>query len=212
MANHWSGRASYMWSRLYGNYPGLSQSDENGRVNPNIGRSFDYPLMSFDENAQAVFGVLPTDRTHQVKLQLIYDAPFGVALGGNWFLASGIPITREAAFIAGSNYPIFYQGRNSDGRTPFFNQLDLFAQYELKLGGRNRISFNANLINVLRDEHGHQQVPDAAAARHLDRRHRGPVLPRREHAAADRTAGTRAGSALPAGRRLPAAAPAAHSA
>ena len=52
MANHWSGRASYMWSRLYGNYAGLSQSDENGRVNPNIGRSFDYPLMSFDENLQ----------------------------------------------------------------------------------------------------------------------------------------------------------------
>ena len=148
MANHWSGRASYMWSRLYGNYPGLSQSDENGRVNPNIGRSFDYPLMSFDQNLNYDDGVLPTDRTHQVKLQLIYDAPFGVAVGGNWFLASGIPVSRQAAFIAGSNYPIYYLGRNSDGRTPFFNQLDLFAQYELKLGGRNRISFNANLLNV----------------------------------------------------------------
>lgn len=148
MANHWSGRASYMWSRLYGNYPGLSQSDENGRVSPNIGRSFDYPLMMFNENAEAVFGVLPTDRTHQVKLQLIYDAPFGVAVGGNWFLASGIPMTREAAYISGSNYPIQYLGRDSDGRTPFFNQLDLFAQYELKLGGRNRLSFNANFINV----------------------------------------------------------------
>jgi len=149
MANHWSGRASYMWSRLYGNYAGLSESDENGRVSPNTGRNFDYPLMSFDENAQPVFGVLPTDRTHQGKLQVIYDAPFGIAVGGNWFLASGIPITREAAFVAGSNYPIFYLGRNSDGRTPFFNQLDLFAQYELKLGsGRTRLGFNANLINV----------------------------------------------------------------
>ena len=149
MANHWSSRASYMWSRLSGNYPGLSQSDENGRTSPNIGRSFDYPLMMFNEQAEAVMGVLPTDRTHQVKLQMIYDAPFGVSLGGNWFLASGIPMTREAAYIAGSNYPIQYLGRNSDGRTPFFNQLDLFAEYQLKLGGRNRLSFNANFINVL---------------------------------------------------------------
>jgi len=148
LANHWSARASYMWSRLFGNYAGLSESDENGRVSPNTGRNFDYPLMSFDENAQPVFGVLPTDRTHQIKLQAIYDAPFGVSIGGNWFLASGIPITREAAFIAGSDYPIFYMGRNSDGRTPFFNQLDLFAQYELKLGGRKRLAFNANLINT----------------------------------------------------------------
>jgi hypothetical protein len=150
MANHWSARASYMWSRLYGNYAGLSESDENGRVSPNIGRNFDYPLMSFDENAQPVFGDLATDRTHQGKIQFVYDAPFGVAVGANWFLASGIPITREAAFIAGSNYPIFYLGRTSDGRTPFFNQLDLFAQYELNLGrGRTRVALNANLINLL---------------------------------------------------------------
>ncbi len=150
MANRWSARASYMWSRLFGNYAGLSQSDENGRVSPNIGRNFDYPLMSFDANAEPVFGLLATDRTHQVKLQAIYDTPFGVAVGGNWFLASGIPITREASFIAGAGYPVFYAGRNSDGRTPFFNQLDLFAQYELKLGsGRTRLGISANVINVI---------------------------------------------------------------
>ncbi|HVO11926.1 MAG TPA: TonB-dependent receptor [Vicinamibacteria bacterium] len=148
MANHWSAHASYLWSRLYGNYAGLSESDENGRVSPDTGRNFDYPIMSFDQNAQPVFGVLATDHTHQIKLDAVYDAPFGVSVGGHWFLASGIPITREAAFIAGSDYPVFYLGRDSDGRTPFFNQLDLFAQYMLKLGGRRALTFNANLINV----------------------------------------------------------------
>jgi len=149
MASHWSARASYMWSRLYGNYSGLSQSDENGRVSPNIGRSFDYPLMMFDENAEPVFGVLATDRTHQFKLQAIYDAPFGVTVGANYFLASGLPTTREAAFISGSNYPIMYMGRDSDGRTDWLNQLDLFAQYELKFTERLRLAFNVNLINAL---------------------------------------------------------------
>lgn len=28
----WSARVSYTWSRLYGNYSGLAQSDEDGRV------------------------------------------------------------------------------------------------------------------------------------------------------------------------------------
>jgi hypothetical protein len=149
MANHWSLRASYLWSRLHGNYPGLSQPDENGRVDPNIGRSFDYPIMMFDQNAQPVFGVLPTDRTHQGKVQAIYDMNFGASIGANLYMASGVPITREAAFIAGSNYPVQYLGRGSEGRTPFFSQLDMYAQYQVKLGGRKRLIFNANVLNVL---------------------------------------------------------------
>ena len=32
-----------------GNYSGLSQSDENGRTSPNVGRLFDYPLMMFQD-------------------------------------------------------------------------------------------------------------------------------------------------------------------
>jgi hypothetical protein len=148
MADKWSARASYLWSRLNGNYAGLSQSDENGRVNPNIGRSFDYPLMMFNEQAQPVFGPLATDRTHQIKVQAVYDAPFGVALGGNLYAASGIPITSEAAYIPGSNYPIQYLGRGNAGRTDWYNQLDLFAQYEFKVGSKTRVNFNANLINV----------------------------------------------------------------
>jgi len=149
LADRWSARVSYLWSRLYGNYPGLSQSDENGRVSPNIGRSFDYPIMMFDETGQPTYGVLPTDRTHQAKVQALYDAPFGLTVGTNVFLASGLPTTREAPFIAGSGYPVMYQGRNSDGRTPMFSQFDLYAQYEVKLGGAKRLILSGNVLNVL---------------------------------------------------------------
>ena len=48
-ASRWSWRSSYLWSRLYGNYSGLSQSDENGRTSPNVGRLYDYPLMMFQD-------------------------------------------------------------------------------------------------------------------------------------------------------------------
>jgi hypothetical protein len=53
MRNNWYLRTSYLWSRLYGNYSGLSQSDENGRTSPNVGRLWDYPLMMFQDGGTA---------------------------------------------------------------------------------------------------------------------------------------------------------------
>ena len=152
LSNHWSARASYTWSRLWGNYSGLAQSDEDGRVSPNVGRNFDYPMMSFDENGEPVYGVLATDRPHQFKAQVLFDFAFGTSVGVNWFGASGIPRTREAAFIPGNAFPVMYLGRNSDGRLPFFSQLDLYAQQEFRLGSKVRLTLSANVINLLNQD------------------------------------------------------------
>jgi hypothetical protein len=148
MSNNWSGRFSYLWSRLYGNYSGLSQTDENGRQSPNVGRLYDYPVMMFNQTGQPEFGLLATDRTHQFKAQLLYDFKFGLSAGLNWFGASGLPRSREMGFITGSNYPVNYLGRNSDGRLPFYSQADLYAQYRLRLGGSKAVTFSANAINL----------------------------------------------------------------
>lgn len=148
MANRWSARVSYLWSRLNGNYSGLSQSDENGRTSPNVGRAFDYPLMAFDEKGQPVYGLLGTDRTHQAKIQAVYDASFGTSVGLNFYAASGIPMTREAAWNPSSGYPIQYLGRGSDGRTPFTSQTDLYVQHEIKVGDRSRVIVSANVLNL----------------------------------------------------------------
>ena len=148
MANHWSGRVAYLWSRLYGNHTGLSQGDENGRTSPNVGRSYDYPIMMFDGTGQAAYGLLPTDRTHQFKAQAIYDFTFGLSAGANWYAASGVPKSREAAVIPPNNFPVQYLGRASDGRTDFFSQLDLFVQQEFKLNDRVRLNLSANVINL----------------------------------------------------------------
>ena len=66
---------SYVWSRLHGNYSGLSESDENGRTEPNIGGTFDRALALFDGSGRALYGRLATDRPHQVKAQFVYTAP-----------------------------------------------------------------------------------------------------------------------------------------
>src|SRR5262249_9059133 len=56
--------ASYTYSRLYGNWAGLANSDEAGRSQPNISRAFDQPQSNFDSKGNNVFGLLPTDRPH----------------------------------------------------------------------------------------------------------------------------------------------------
>jgi hypothetical protein len=152
LSANWSTYVSYTWSRLFGNYSGLAESDENGRISPNGGRNFDYPIMVFDQNAQPVAGVLPTDRTHQFKAQVIYSFKFGTSLGANAYLASGTPITREAAFVTGSAYPVQYLGRGSDGRTPAYKQVDMFLQHSIRLGGAKRLQVSANILNVFNTE------------------------------------------------------------
>ena len=146
-ADNWALSVSYLFSRLNGNYPGLSQSDENGRVDPNVGRLFDYPLMMFTQAGQPSYGPLPTDRPHQVKVQAIYQFKFGTSVGLNQYLESGIPITRELAVLPTSNYPIQYLGRGSDGRTPMFSQTDVYVQHNVKLGGRV-VQLQLNVLNL----------------------------------------------------------------
>jgi hypothetical protein len=147
LANRWFLRSSYLWSRLYGNYSGLSQSDESGRTSPNVGRLYDYPIMMFTGNGQPSYGVLATDRPHQFKTQFIYQLPIGTSLGLNEYVASGLPVTREAAVLPTSNYPVQYLGRGSDGRTPVFSQTDVYVQHEFRLG-RNAIQLNATVSNL----------------------------------------------------------------
>jgi len=146
-ADSWAFRFSYLWSRLYGNYSGLVNTDENGRDNPNNNRNFDFPIMTFGQDGKPVVGVLPTDRTHQLKAQGIYSFPFGTTFGLSGLLVSGIPITREAAFLVGSGYPVQYLGRNSDGRTPWLSQIDVNAAHEIRMGPVS-LTLIVNVLNL----------------------------------------------------------------
>ena len=147
-ANNWFFRATYLWSRLWGNYTGLSQSDENGRTSPNVGRQYDFPLMMFTQDARPAYGVLPTDRPHQIKLNAIYTFKFGTPVGANEYIQSGIPITREMGVLPTSNYPVQYLGRGSDGRMDPYVQTDLFVQHSFRLQGRQAIELQFNVLNL----------------------------------------------------------------
>lgn len=84
-SKNWWGQVSYTYSRLYGNYSGLTSSDVNdaastapgaggGRHNPNNNRSFDLPQMQFTAYGKPQFGPLATDRPHTLKMFGAYTA------------------------------------------------------------------------------------------------------------------------------------------
>lgn len=150
--NNWFLRTGYQWSRLNGNYSGLSQSDENGRTSPNVGRLFDYPLMMFQDGGTPALGPLATDRPHQFKTQFIYLFPFGTSIGVNQYVASGLPVTRELGIYPTSNLPVQYLGRGSDGRTPMFSQTDLYVQHSIKVMGQRSLQLSLNVLNLFGQE------------------------------------------------------------
>jgi hypothetical protein len=146
-SNRWEGDASYTLSRLYGNYPGLASSDEVARTSPNVTRLFDAIYMAFDSKGQPVFGRLNTDRPHQFKGYLYYQFPTNTGVGVTLIAASGIPISRQTNMV--SSTPVFYDGRETDGRTPFYNQTNLQLTQDVRLpGSEKRFQVNVNIINL----------------------------------------------------------------
>ena len=145
-ANNWSGGISYTLSRLYGNYPGLASSDEIARVSPNVTRLFDGLVMAFKPGGEAVYGRLNTDRPNQFKLNGVYVLKSQTTLAAVFRAASGIPITRQVNMI--SSLPVFYNGRLSDGRTPWLTLTDLSVQQDIPMPGRVKGQLSLNVLNL----------------------------------------------------------------
>jgi len=74
---HWTGMFSYTYSRLWGNYTGLTSSDQadggGGRNSPNNSRSFDEPMFSWNDSGGSSSGLLPTDRPNTFKGYTYYE-------------------------------------------------------------------------------------------------------------------------------------------
>jgi hypothetical protein len=80
-SKHWNGMFSYTYSRLWGNYTGLTTTDQNdggipGRSSPDTTRAFDEPFFYFGANGKSTDGPLPTDRPNTFKGNLYYQLPW----------------------------------------------------------------------------------------------------------------------------------------
>jgi hypothetical protein len=138
---------SYTYSRLYGNYAGLANSDENGRSDPSVTRLFDLPYGNFDQNGNNVYGRLATDRPHAFTAFVNYPLKWK---GGTTTFSvsqvafSGTPVTTEATVIV----PIFPFGRGDLGRTDTFTQTDLLLQHQFNFTERYALRLEANVQNL----------------------------------------------------------------
>ena len=156
LAGWWSSNVSYTWSRLFGNYTGLVASDEinattgGGRADPNASGAYDqqYNVMGPGSNGLCcsvpLYRHLPTDRPHQLKTQMVFLIGKGMSAGGNFYMASGTPVTRTFW----KTNDIFFAGDMSEGRTPVYSQTDLNLRYEARVAGDRRLQLSLNLTNV----------------------------------------------------------------
>jgi hypothetical protein len=138
---------SYTYSRLYGNYAGLANSDENGRSQPNVSRAFDLPFGNFDSHGQNVYGRLATDRPHTFKFfgNYTFKNPAGATTVSLTQLAySGTPLTSQVTFIV----PVYYNGRGDLGRTPALTQTDLLLSHTYGITERAKVKFDFNVLNL----------------------------------------------------------------
>ena len=142
--------ASYTYSRLWGNYAGLANSDENGRSNPNNDRAFDLPFYYFDASGsqQNVYGRLATDRPHTAKIFASYDLATRAGhtiFGLNQIAYSGTPLSTTVIYQSAPTYP---NGRGDLGRTPVLTQTDLTISHAIKVSERYTVKLEANAQNL----------------------------------------------------------------
>jgi hypothetical protein len=166
-SNNFFGSASYVLSRLYGNYSGIASSDEItppstgfgssvaqdastsvARPGGNANRDWDLDEQLWDSHGRLdPRGRLATDRPHVLKLFGGYVMPFGTTVAANFYGGSGTPLT---TYVTTTNSTrVFVEGRGDMGRTPALLKTDLLVSHEIKVGDSNkRLRAEFNVLNV----------------------------------------------------------------
>jgi outer membrane receptor protein involved in Fe transport len=138
--------ASYLWSKLEGNYDGTFQAS-TGQLDPNINSAFDYADFIVNNH-----GLLSNDRTHQLKFYGSYTFTNGALNGLNAGLAthyySGTPLSANGYSFAYANWEYYLTTRGALGRGPADYEADLHFGYPIHTGPAN-VNLIADIFNVL---------------------------------------------------------------
>jgi outer membrane receptor protein involved in Fe transport len=138
--------ASYLYSRLEGNYDGFVTS--RGQTNPGQNTDFDY--IDLVTNG---YGRLGNDRTHQVKLSGSYTFPFGLQAGVVSFFTSGRPLSMYGMTPPPCVCPFLnLVPRGSNGEMSWTYSVDFHLEYPLRIDASSVVPVLDvfNLTNVQR--------------------------------------------------------------
>lgn len=178
LSQHWFGMFSYTYSRLWGNYTGLTSSDASdgqlgGRSSPNNSRAFDEPYFQYNSYGTSSSGLLPTDRPNTFKGYAYYELgwmkKFTTDFGIFQYLYSGSPQTSYLDVGAGnggwavqawnrgkwvnvSQDPAsgaLTIGSPHTQRLPWFTQSDFSLQQNYKVAESKQLTFSVNFTNLL---------------------------------------------------------------
>jgi hypothetical protein len=142
----WQALASYLYSKLDGNFDGLYAPFTNVGPDPNITAAYDY--FDFFTNGSDLTrltneGPLSNDRRHQFKVSGLYQTPWQLSVGLAAYYKSGTPVTRYGYSDIYGRYEFFLTNRGAEGRTPSIYEADLHFGYPFEVGPAT--------INVLLD-------------------------------------------------------------
>ena len=139
--------ASYVLSKLYGNFQGSFRGD-NGQTDPNISSLFDFTNSDGLLSGQFTPGVLPTDRTHQFKFFGNYQWK-ALNFGLSWHILSGTPITKlldHPVYANAGEVPLGPRG--AFGRSPWTYPIDAHVDYTRKLSERVNLKLLADMFDL----------------------------------------------------------------
>lgn len=173
------GQLTYTYSRLYGNYSGLTDTDitdgNGGRHNANNNRTFDIPEMQFSTSGAVINGPLGTDRPNVLTFSGYYPLRWKgmeTTLGLTQTVAQGTPKSTCIA-VVDSTSSCQYWGQRGDwanissdpgtgdlvldsvehgARMPLYTQTDLNFGHSFHVSKTNeamKIGFELNVSNLL---------------------------------------------------------------
>jgi outer membrane receptor protein involved in Fe transport len=174
-AGKWFGSVSYTYSKLRGNYPGLTNTDPTdgtfGRHAPNNSRLFDLPTMTYLPSGKIDDGPLSTDRPHTAMGYAYYrlrwkgmETNFGVTQSAfqGTSLSSCLPVVGSSSacqwaegrgnwvrLSRAANGDIVKGDVINDARTDPLIQTDFNLRHEIVVKESSRIAFEATFINLL---------------------------------------------------------------
>jgi hypothetical protein len=135
MSNRWQMQGSYVWSRLDGDQV-LDYTNPNNQL-------------SFIRQGKGA-----NDQTHAFKLLGSYQAPLGITLGANYQALSGLPIDRTLSVALSQGTASLRVDPLGTYRADFLNLLSVRADKSFRLGGGHRVSFVAELHNLINSSAG----------------------------------------------------------
>ena len=156
-SNRWSVLASYLYSKLDGNYDGEFAPFTNVGADPNISAAYDYADFATNHYLDGTLasyapitnrGPLSNDRRSQVRISGTYTAPFGLNVGLSTYYRTGTPLSRYGFVDGYGRYELFLTKRGSEGRTPATYEADLHLGYPLAVGPVT-INLLADVFNLL---------------------------------------------------------------